>query len=415
MQFKTKDILSFLIVFITFISVNQWSLVPIGNTIIIWIIDFATIVAVLRYKKIFFHPKNHKEYTIVTFYLIWLIISVLRGVFLIDNYWVGKQLIQGTFALSLPIFVYVFSNPDTLRQILRKWLIFAIPAFLIFFIWVTSPGSKHFYLGPVFLLACFLPIIPSKKWQLLFFGLLIFMLFANFGARSQVIKASFSLLLIIVYLYYRNLSDRILHIVYWLLMVFPLILLGLGISGVFNLFSGLDTFTNERIVTHMEDGHIVEENLSADTRTFIYVEVIQSAMKNGYIFWGRTPARGNDSDAFGVYMSDDLKTGLNERHSNELCFPNVFTWLGFVGMVLYCLIYLKSSYLAVYKSNNLYIKLIGLLIAFHFLFGWIEDTNRFDIMGVSLWMMIGMGFSERFRSMNNKDFKLWINSIFYKL
>lgn len=127
---------------------------------------------------------------------------------------------------------------------------------------------------------------------------------------------------------------------------------------------------------------------------------------------GRTPARGNDSVTFGEFNAEELKTGKFERHSNEVCFPNIFTWLGLIGMILYCLIYLKSSYLALYKSNNLFMKLIGVYIAFRFLFGWIEDFNRFDISNIALWMVIAMGFSVEFRRMNNQEFILWVKSVF---
>ena len=68
-------------------------------------------------------------------------------------------------------------------------------------------------------------------------------------------------------------------------------------------------------------------------------------------------------------------------------------------MILYCLIYLQSSYLALYKSKNLFMKLIGVYIAFRFLFGWIEDFNRFDISNIALWMVIAMGL--RIKSIGN--------------
>lgn len=90
------------------------------------------------------------------------------------------------------------------------------------------------------------------------------------------------------------------------------------------------------------NGEIRAEDLSVDTRTFIFEEVATSALRHNYLIWGRTPARGNDSRVFG-YASE---TGKNERHSNEVCHPNVFTWLGIIGLLLYSFIYFQSSYLA---------------------------------------------------------------------
>jgi len=196
------------------------------------------------------------------------------------------------------------------------------------------------------------------------------------------------------------------------LLFLPITMLYLGISGQFNIFEDLSSNTGKYKETRIEDGKVVEEDLAADTRSFIYIEVLGSAIKNNYFWCGRTPARGNDSATFGAAIAKDLGTDKKERHGNEVNFPNVFTWLGFIGMVLYCVIYLKSAYLAVYKSRNIFMKLLGVLIAFHFLYGWVEEPIRFDILSISIWMVIAMGFSEQFRYMTNQEFKNWVKSIF---
>ena len=83
-------------------------------------------------------------------------------------------------------------------------------------------------------------------------------------------------------------------------------------------------------------------------------------------------------------------------------------------MLLYSLIYFRSSYLAVYHSNSYFLKLIGVFIAFHWAYGWIEDTTNFDILNISLWSAIGMGLSSQFRSMSDQDFVEWFGAIFRK-
>lgn len=113
-------------------------------------------------------------------------------------------------------------------------------------------------------------------------------------------------------------------------------------------------------------------------------------------------------------MAEDLKTGKYERYQNELCHLNIFTWLGVIGMLLYTLIYIRSSYLAVYRSNSYFLKLIGVFIAFHWAYGWIEDTTNFDILNISLWSAISMGLSSQFRAMTNQDFVEWFGAIFKK-
>lgn len=412
MNLTAKNLLPIVIILITFLSANQWSAIPIGNTSIFLILDFITIIVVLLVKAKYFHPANKNDYAIISIYFFWMIIGVIRGCFLADNYWIWKQLVVGTFTLSLPIFVYVFFDPGILSNVLKKWLKFAIPVFFLFSFWVLSTVAYQFYLGPVLLLACFLPIIDSKKWKYILIGLLLLMMFADWGARSQVIKAVVAFMISGAYIFSKYMSSRILKIFFWTFICSPIVLLYLGISGQFNVFRDLEMHEGERYATRTVDGKKIKEDLASDTRTFIYEEVISSAIKHNYILWGRTPARGNDSKYFGSYMAENLQTGLYERHANEVCFPNVFTWLGFIGMVLYGLIYINSSYLAVYKSNNFYIKLLGVFIAFRFAYGWVEDINRFDIMNIALWMMISMGFSEQFREMDDSEFKNWVKTIF---
>jgi len=203
----------------------------------------------------------------------------------------------------------------------------------------------------------------------------------------------------------------LLKLVHLAFFAVPIVLLVLGIMGEYNFF---EEFRDENYGKYTEtvtvDGEQTVVDISSDTRTFIYQEVILSAIKNDYVWLGRTPARGNDSDSYGE-DSFDL-TNKYERNKNEVCFPNYFTWIGLIGMVLYCLIYVWASTLAVYRSNNVYIRLMGIVVAFHFLFGWMEDCMDFYILNLSLWMMIAMAYSKRFRDMSDAEFKGWVKGIF---
>lgn len=407
------EYLPILILLVTYDSLRSFCRYHVGSTYLTWGLTFATIACVLWYKKLYFHPDNTKDYRIVQIYFLWLIISIVRGIFAVENYWETKQLIEASSALAVPIFVYVFSIPEITQKTLHLWIRIALPAFAILIFFVDRE-AYHFYLGPVLLLSCFLPIIP-KKWRIVFLGLLVVMMFADWGARSQVIKATIALMISIAYLLSKYIKTALLKVVHWTCYIAPIIVLYLAISGIFNPFQAMTEkadgkYVQESRITGVEG----EEDIAADTRTAIYEEVIESAVKNDYVWQGRTPARGNDSWIFGRYSAEELKTGKYERHANEICHTNVFTWLGLIGVILYGLIYLKSSYLSVYKSNNIWMKLLGLYTAFRWAYGWVEDFNMFDIMNISLWMMIAMGFSEKFRQMDDQQFKEWVQKIFEK-
>jgi hypothetical protein len=196
-------------------------------------------------------------------------------------------------------------------------------------------------------------------------------------------------------------------------MLIPFLFFSLAITDVFNIFEMEEYLGEQTAERETSSGEIREEKLTADTRTFLYRDVINSAINNDYILLGRTPAKGNDTK-IGEYFAEDLETGRYERFSNEVAILNILTWLGLIGLILYFLVFFQASFLAIYKSNNLVIKIIGLYVSFRWIISWVEDPNRFNILNISLWMMIAMCFSEQFRKMSNKEFKIWAKGIFEK-
>jgi len=392
------------VILITFISASVFE--SLTNTTVIWMVGLITVVSVLWCKSQYFID-NPKNYRIVAIYFVWMLIGVIRGCFVADNYWEVKQLISGSFCLSLPVFIYAFSIPYITQKTLQIWVRIALPAFGLFFFLMVA-DAYHFYLAPVFLLGCFVPVLP-KKWKIILLLLLLLMLVCELDARSQMIKSFITLMMCMAYWLKKHYPENILKWVHGLCYLVPIVILALALTDVYNPLQTMAEEADERFEYMTEEG---EASLATDSRTFIYEEVIASAVEHEYIWVGRTPARGNDSWFFGAFNAEELKTGKYERHMNELCHPNVFTWLGLIGVALYSLMYFKSSRLALFKSNNLWMKLLGVYIAFRWAYGWIEDINELNIRNVALWMTIAMGFSEKFRQMTDEQMNSWIVDIF---
>ena len=347
-------------------------------------------------------------------YFFWLIVNIIRGIiFEVDtNYWIWKQLLDASFFLFIPSFIYAFSLPFVCQRCMDYWFKFC---FLFFCIWLfllnnfKSYGMWHFGLSPFLLFGCFAFSLP-KKWKYITLLIIVIMITINIGSRSMVIKAFFAGFIAIGYLLKDYYHKKFINLFFIICYVVPCILLYLGISGTFNIFA--DTYeSNTGKYTNVivdENGNITEEDALTDTRTFIYEEVIESAVNNGYIIEGRTPARGNDSSYFG---GSDL-TGRNERPRNELCHLSIFTWLGIIGLILYSLFYFRASYLAVYKSNSIALKLLGCYVAFRWMYGWVEDAPSLQINNIALWMMIAMCISKKFREMKDIEFVYWLKTCF---
>ncbi len=405
-------ILGVLISLVSIQTALSWSSLHLDNTFINWCTVFSTIIICLyvaTIKKIFLK----RNFILCSLFLCWAVWGAIRGIPQLNNYWITKNYLYGVMCVSLPCLPYVFSMPDITQQILKYWNKLVVPLFLFCFIWFSSREAVHFYLGPIyFLYAIFWSWLP-KKWKFITAIVIIYMIAAAIGARSQVIKGIICIMFAIATTLYNYIPSLLLKVGTWSMYIAATVLLILGLTGTYNIFDHKDPFASSRPMVY-NNGEFVkpavqDENL-VDTRTFIYVEVISSALMHDYVITGRSLARGNDSLSFGKKSL----TGEMERYANELCHTNIFTWLGIIGVILYSAIYIQASWLALYRSRNKFVKFASSLIAFHWLYGWVENQNRFDSLNIALWMIIAMCLSSQFRTMTDKEIKLWFLSIFDK-
>jgi hypothetical protein len=185
----------------------------------------------------------------------------------------------------------------------------------------------------------------------------------------------------------------------------------MGITGFFNVFKFKEYLPKDWNY-EIDGGYNSDkvERLDRDTRTFIYEEAISSAISQNYVIQGHSLARGYTSKVF-AFM--DLH-GRGERASSEVGIVNIFTYFGMLGVFTYFGIFLSATYQAIYKSNNIYMKVVGFYVTFRWFFAWIEDFSRFNLNYLFLWIMIAMCFSLQFRSMNNRQFEIWVRSTLSK-
>jgi hypothetical protein len=410
---KFKNIYFLFFFLITILSVNNWTSLPIGNTFFWWAVQFLFFITILSTRKSFFNKLNKKTIWSVNLFLAWIVICIVRACFVAENYWEWKNLVTTSFVLLLGLVISVFMNPELNQFLLKKWFKFVLPLFFLFILFIRGDAYGH-YLAPIILLLLVFPLL-TKKWQIIVLFFMLFTVIVSQSSRSNVIKFSVAFLFGYLIYYFRFVfSIKIFNLIRLLFLIAPIVFFTLGVLGVFNVFKISDYIKGNYTTKVLVNGEINEESLTVDTRTFIYLEVLSSAVKNDYVLLGRTPARGNDSVAFGAILAEELNTGKTERFANEVSILNVFTWTGLVGVVLYFLVFFRASYLAINKSNNFFMKTIGIFVAFRWMYAWVEDFSRFDMSNIILWMLISMCFSIEFRNMSNFEFKLWVRGIFDK-
>lgn len=396
---KTSKFLNYAILLISVSSVLQWCELLIGNTFLWWLLDGLILI------KFFVLTRGQERITPIFVFLLCVGVSFVYGVtWQAYTYWDWKLLVSNLMVFSLPLTVYVFLTPSILGSVLHFWLRRAWIILLILAPFFASDAFGRF-LMPYSFLALFFTVLNTRNRIIIAIAYGITITLGN-ESRSDMLK--FSVCLLLGFVYYipiiRSIFKRWMKEIVYVLWVLPIVMLGLGVTGVFNVFNIEEELGLEG--TYMIKSSNSGEDVSAltDTRTFLYSEEITSAIKNNYVIQGRSMARGYDSLFFGD--NDESKRG--ERGKCETSILNIFNYFGLIGVIIYFGIFVTASYKAIAHSKNVYVPIIGVYVAFRWLFGWIEDFSNFDLNYLFLWIMISICYSDEYRNMTNQEFIGWI-------
>jgi len=390
-----KAILCYGTFVIGIIGIDQWLPFSFG-TIIPWLMSVAFAFAL-------FCTKSKMNVPII--FRIWVLLIAawsVWGLTKCDDYWDIKSLVGNIIAYSACLSVVSLNTPRAIYRAFHPWFSYSI--FLIIpFLPFIEPDGLSKYFAPYLLLFLFWFKLSGPlriRLLVLFLMLLLFCL----SVRSDILKFFGAFCLgILHYLrtklpYYKG----ILTFIWITFLIIPFVFFGLALSGRFNIFS---------IGENMES--YIGEDMSLDTRTIVYAEVLSSMSNHKTIALGETPSGYYESEwAIRNMEYENMSSShIGERYSTESGILNVFLYFGAFGLIIYFLLFSFASYFAIFKSKNSYLPIIGIFVSFRWVIGWAEDFTRFDLNMLSLWMMIGMCFSPLFRSLDDKQFRLWLKRI----
>lgn len=391
-----ENILKYGILALCVSSITYYTDLPISSTYVWWSIRAMLCAIMFLLWDKTFCPK------LMLLWMTLVFISSVRGCFFCRDYWDWKQLINNVICYSVCVSAFFVHTADVFQNILHFlykhiWKLFIV---LVLFLW--SDGIAKFML-PFSFLALFYPLLSPKYKKYVWLAFVITIVF-GYDSRSDILKFIFCIILGVLFV--RNNLHRYIEKFYWLFFVIPFALFALAAIGNFNVFEYLSNLNEDEVRS--------QNVVLTDTRTMVYEEVVSSAIDRKSLLWGVTPARGyysewmiRNQDMSGI-MGDEH---YGERGTTESSVLNVFLHFGIFGLIIYLLIFLTASYWAINKSNNSYIPIIGFYVAFRFMFGWIEDSTKFDINMFLLWSMIGMCYSPTYRDMTNEEFDEWLDGI----
>lgn len=341
----------------------------------------AFIICYPVYKGIY--KVNLKHYWPFILYWSWLIYAAIRGFCDCDSNIRLMAVLDYLFASLLSLFVFLPNNIFNYRRWVKYfWKIGWLWAILL----IPFNVSHSFYFHYLILVIPLWKYLSTTNKLLILFALIYSLRFLD--PRAHVPKYCVDLILFMLPCSF--LKNKIIKILHPILLLLPIALFVTGVLGIFNPFNMENYLSTD--VKIQQGGETFDATI--DTRTVIYEDVISSAFDNDYVITGRNLANGNDS-RFNSFL---------QRNTNEASVLNHFTKMGIVGVLLLFILFVYSSSLAVYRSNNHWVKLIGIYVAFRWVMLWIEDPESFSSLYLSIWLLIGVCVSSNIRKMS--DFEM---------
>jgi hypothetical protein len=376
-----------------------------------YIASFLTYISIFFLIKIALNSdwKKNTPMSIQNLLKFWIGLNVLnfvRSFFLAEDYWDYKYIFFNAVTFSFISLVFFIGNNLQKAVIVFEFAFKYLFPFGFLLIPLTLATNEELYSRIMIPISLFILFIPSVKFKnkVLIILVAVISILLVFSFRSNIIKIAFSTVLVLVY--YFNVNYRFLRILNISLFAIPIVLFILAVSGSFNIFTDFSENRDFQIETKADSA----ETLADDSRTFLYVEVLQSITNQGNFFIGSGYAGGYES----IVIEVSEGTTHNKRYDCEVGILNILMQSGLSGVLLYFLLLFKVSFMAINHSSNRLAKILGLYISFRWLLSFVEEFTQYDLNFYFFWLAIGLASSNDFRSMNDKEITTWIRGVYKK-
>ena len=110
MRINELNIFFYSLIAIALLSPAQFCSIPLGNTFVYWFFAFCIILLIPYVRKMYDSVIQSEDYFFVKCFLIWTFIGVVRGIFIADNYWEYKNMINAIRAFEYDLGKLVDNN-----------------------------------------------------------------------------------------------------------------------------------------------------------------------------------------------------------------------------------------------------------------------------------------------------------------
>ncbi|MDR0510494.1 MAG: hypothetical protein LBH06_05325 [Rikenellaceae bacterium] len=351
--------------------------------------------------------------TIVMLFLAYSLITVARGFFIAESYWDWKLLAVAAMRIFVPVALLTGVDKALTQSFFRMFVTVLLPlAFLLALPLNFIIANDEFFsrtVMPCYYLVLFIPFFFKRKHRVAVFAIAVFSAALCMGLRSHLARTAVVAGLAAFFMLFRRPYRAVLETGRNILFFAPLLLFTLAATNVFNVFH-MDDYIEWSANT---GNKAIDKELTSDTRTFLYMELISSVVKHDKAIFGESAAGKYESQYFKYADTNAFREG-NDRGGAEVGILNVFMYGGIVGVIIYGVMFYMASFLAVCRSRNTAAKALGLFIAFRWAWSFVEEIQAFDLNYFFLWLTIGLCLSKEFRDMTDVEVKVWINNMFYR-
>ena len=351
---------------------------------------------------------NQKK-TVLIFVLYWTF-TFARGLYDAKSYqdWTSLLSISVSNFIFLPLTIYLGAHKKYVGPLIRSLLI-AIPVIFILIYTGEDAGPYGFVktLSGSFLILLMFPYL-KKNLKIFVVLILFFIVGYDITIRASLIYGFLIVVCISTY-YFKSIQMLILVKTLRRAALFlPLLFVFLGATGTFNVFNFGENYDSIELTN--EDGD-QKQDLLVDSRTGIFIDVHTALLNQKRVLFGLGGVGKTKTFLTKDKVNQKYRKIYEEgRRATEARMLNYYQWGGIIGALLYLALFIKASYLAIYRSKNWYMITLGLFVSFGFVMSFITDRLVYNLSSFSSYLMLGMCFNSELRAMTEREIKTYLRS-----
>jgi hypothetical protein len=393
----------FILLFIIYLTLKELQTFAFANQIFfskqiyLYIFEYffviINIIFFFKSRNLFFI--NKKFLSLLKIFFFYNILIIIYGLTASDTYWDYKHIFINYLPFLFFIFVFYFPLIDMhFKFILKLYFNFIFPlSILLFFIGTNSISEFTSRTAlPISLFLIFFPYLKSfHKIIMLFLSILI--IFFDQTVRTHTLYIILSFFIISFYLFKIN------NLKFYKFLTYFIIIIPFFLIILFFIFN-IDIFDYISLNYKSQNSE-----LFANTRSFLYLEVLGSLDNFFNIIFGSGASASFESDTF-RFNQFIFEEG---RYSTEVGFLNIILKSGIFGFFLLSLLIFQPIFFTLNNSKNTLSKLLSLKLATYWLVLFIEQPQFIGLGYFFIFFNIGILLSSKFINLDDNEIKSYIS------